>query len=174
MFLRNNVCKKNAVSYNGLLKSQRKEVKHEAYIVIMIITGQVSCAVKFGISASFKLSLGGHFYPKHEISLSLKVVPLCMEMQEQFIEWNVMLLSTFHRPQKFLPTMQKRLSKMIFKDKQDKNKKGKDPKQQQQQPQQQVQGENTQSKINKQQLLRQQQQQIQVRTFYQKERIWSC
>ena len=149
-------------------------MKREAYIVIMIITGQVSCAVKFGISASFKLSLGGHFYPKHEISLSLKVVPLCMEMQEQFIEWYVMLLSTFHRPQKFLPTMQKRLSKMIFKDKQDKNKKGKDPKQQQQQPQQQVQGENTQSKINKQQLLRQQQQQIQVRTFYQKERIWSC
>ena len=93
-----------------------------------------------------------------------------MEMQEQFIEWNVMLLFTFHRPQKFLPTMQKRLSKMIFKDKQDKNKKGKDPKQQQQQPQQQVQGENTQSKINKQQLLRQQQQQIQVRTFYQKEK----
>ena len=85
-----------------------------------------------------------------------------------------MLLSTFHRPQKFLPTMQKKLSKMIFKDKQDKNKKGKDPKQQQQQPQQQVQGENTQSKINKQQLLRQQQQQIQVRTYHQKERIWSC
>ena len=149
-------------------------MKREAYIVIMIFTGQVSCAVKFGISASFKLSLGGHFYPKHEISLSLKVVPLCMEMQEQFIEWYAMLLSTFHRPQKFLPTMQKKLSKMIFKDKQDKNKKGKDPKQQQQQPQQQVQGENTQSKINKQQLLRQQQQQIQVRTYHQKERIWSC
>lgn len=102
------------------------------------------------------------------------MAPLFTEMQEQFIEWNVMLLSTFHRPQKFLPTMQKRLSKMIFKDKQDKNKKGKDPKQQQQQPQQQVQGENTQSKINKQQLLRQQQQQIQVRTYLQKERIWSC
>lgn len=148
-------------------------MKREAYIV-MIITGQVSCAVKFGISASFKLSLGGRFYPKGDVRLSLKVAPLCTEMQEQFIEWNVMLLSTFHRPQKFLPTMQKRLSKMIFKDKQDKNKKGKDPKQQQQQPQQQVQGENTQSKINKQQLVRQQQQQIQVRTHHQKERIWSC
>ena len=93
-----------------------------------------------------------------------------MDMKEQFIKWNVMLLSPFHRPQKFLPTMQKRLSKIIFKDKQDKNKKGKDPKQQQQQPQQQVQGENTQAKINKQLLLRQQQQQIQVRIYHQKEK----
>ena len=72
---------KNAVSCSGVLKSQWKEVKREAYIVIMIITGQVSCAVKFGISASFKLSLGGRFYPKHDVSLSLKVAPLFMEMQ---------------------------------------------------------------------------------------------
>ena len=56
-------------------------MKREAYIVIMIITGQVSCAVKFGISAGFKLSLGGRFYPKHDVSLSLKVAPLFMEMQ---------------------------------------------------------------------------------------------
>ena len=66
------------------------------------------------------------------------------------------------RPQKFLPTMQKKISK-IFRDKQDKSKKGKDLKQQQQQQQQQqVQGENMQAKLKRQQLLRQQQQ-IQVR-----------
>ena len=71
------------------------------------------------------------------------------------------------RPQKFLPTMQKRISKIIFKDKP--NKKGKDPKQpQQQQQQQQVQGENLQAKLKRQQLLRQQQQ-IQVRTQQQEE-----
>lgn len=69
------------------------------------------------------------------------------------------------RPQvqsgKFLPSVSKKFSKLMFKDKQEKNKKGKDPKQQQQQ--QMFHGEQMQAKLKRQQLVRQQQQQqIQV------------
>ncbi|XP_020630287.1 WD repeat-containing protein 91-like isoform X2 [Orbicella faveolata] len=65
------------------------------------------------------------------------------------------------RPQvqsgKFLPSVSKKFSKLMFKDKQEKNKKGKDPKQQQQQ--QMFHGEQMQAKLKRQQLVRQQQQQ---------------
>lgn len=75
------------------------------------------------------------------------------------------------RPQKFLPTMQKRFSS-LFKDKQDKNKKGKDPKLQHQQ-QQPAQGENLHTKQKRQQqLLIRQQQQIQVLHEQQKQLSW--
>ena len=169
LFLRNNICKK--MLFHAVVSWKVNEKKWSMRLTslwLLLAKFLVQLNLEFQLVLSWALEF--FFYLKHDVSLSLKLVPLFTEMREQFIEWNVMLLSTFHRPQKFLPTMQKRLSKMIFKDKQDKNKKGKDPKQQQQQPQQQVQGENTQSKINKQQLLRQQQQQIQVRTYHQKER----
>ena len=77
----------------------------------------------------------------------------------------------FHfRPQKFLPNVQKRISS-LFKDKQDKSKKGKDPKQQQQQ---QVQGENTQAKLKRQQLTRQQQQQVMLEDKHYTKLIINC
>ena len=56
--------------------------------------------------------------------------------------------------------MSKKFSKLMFKDKQEKNKKGKDPKQHQQQ--QILHGEQIQANLKRQQLIRQQQQQIQV------------
>ncbi|KAL9983840.1 hypothetical protein ACROYT_G006080 [Oculina patagonica] len=61
------------------------------------------------------------------------------------------------QPGKFLPNFPKKFSKLMFKDKQEKNKKGKDPKQQQQQQQE----EQMQANLKRQQLIRQQQQQIQ-------------
>jgi len=63
------------------------------------------------------------------------------------------------QPVKFLPNMSKKISKLMFKDKPEKNKKGKDPKQQQQQ--QQMLHE-VQAKLKRQPLIRQQQPQIQV------------